>query len=61
MAAGLWMRQLMPPPVVLLCSMQSLVDLPREVRASGLPYVDKTEITETALTDFFPRPRFRAG
>jgi DNA-binding NarL/FixJ family response regulator len=59
-AAGLWMRRLMPPPVVLLCSTQALVDLPREVRSSGLPYLDKTDVSELALTDYFPR-RLRAS
>ncbi len=32
------------------------VDLPHEVRASGLSYLDKAEVSETALSEMFPRP-----
>lgn len=52
--AGLWMRRLMPPPLVLLYSTAPPARLPAEVAASGLPYLDRSEITETSLSGLLP-------
>lgn len=61
-AAGLWIRRLMPPPLVLLSSSYSPTDLPGDVRASGLPHLDKSAVTESALHGLLPaRPEVRAA
>jgi DNA-binding NarL/FixJ family response regulator len=49
-----WIRRLMPPPLVLLCSGYAVEDLPREIVATGLPYLDKAEVSETTLSDLLP-------
>jgi DNA-binding NarL/FixJ family response regulator len=54
LAAGVWMRRLMPPPLVLLCSTAAPVDLPEEVVASGLPHLNKAEVTELTLSELLP-------
>ena len=58
LAAAQWMRRLMPPPLVLLCSTYAADELPRDVVASGLPYLDKAEVSEVTLSELLP-PRAR--
>jgi DNA-binding NarL/FixJ family response regulator len=57
-AAAEWIRRLMPPPLVLLCSSYAPEELPGEVLASGLPFVDKARVSEQVLAQLLP-PRGR--
>jgi DNA-binding NarL/FixJ family response regulator len=58
MEVAQWIRRLMPPPLVLLCSGYATHQLPRDVAATGLPHLDKAEVSEAALSDLLP-PRER--
>jgi DNA-binding NarL/FixJ family response regulator len=48
---ALWMRSLTPAPRVLLCSAQRWTDVQREIAASGLPCIAKSEFSEAALRE----------
>jgi DNA-binding NarL/FixJ family response regulator len=53
---ALWIRRLRPSPNVLLCSAQRRTDVQREIAASGLPYIAKTEFSEAAMLSTLALP-----
>jgi two-component system chemotaxis response regulator CheY len=53
---ALWMQSLTPAPRVLLCSAQRRTDVQREIAASGLPCIAKTEFSESALLNSMVYP-----
>lgn len=53
---ALWIRRLQPSPQVVLCSALRRTDVQREIDASGLPCIAKTEFSEAALLNSMVYP-----